>query len=154
MFSKPIHCALIATLLLICASVTLGQDDKKVLGEVTVHADDPIYKELRGLSSAQDAFSGDYATVSNVVLQQDIGTFTLKSGAVYFLKPAEGRVTGAVFIGAGEFQLTPPTPTEDRRVEAIILARRSILVYYDAGTHLFRASRLALSRVRPELRSL
>ena len=120
MFSKPIHGALTATLLFICAFVALGQDDKKVLGEVTVHADDPIYKELRGLSSAQDAFSGDYATITNVVLKQDIGTFTLKSGSVYFLKPAEGRVTGAVFIGAGEFSLTPPTPTEQNAIAIFV----------------------------------
>src|SRR3954463_6684494 len=102
MSTKLSRFALAAALLLSSLLVALGQDDKKVLAEVTVLAQDAVYKELRGLSSSQDAFSGDYATVSNVVLKQDLGTFTLKSGEIYFLKPAGGRVTGAVFIGAGE----------------------------------------------------
>ncbi|HEY2846737.1 MAG TPA: hypothetical protein VGI80_02905, partial [Pyrinomonadaceae bacterium] len=125
MLPKSVYCALIATLLLTCTIVTLGQDDKKpddkrVLGEVTVHAQDEVYQELRGLSTGQDAFSGEYATVSNVVLKQDLGTFTLKSGEIYFLKPADGRVTGAVFIGTGEFSLTPPTPTEQNAIAIFV----------------------------------
>jgi len=115
MFSKLLHAF---CLILLASSFTfvIGQDDKKVLAEVTVKAQDALYTELRGSSAANDAFSGDYATVSNVVLQQDLGTFTLKSGEIYFLKPSAGRVTGAVFIGSGEFSLTPPTPVEQSAI--------------------------------------
>ena len=91
-------------------------DPKKVLGEVTVYAEDPIYKQLRSMSASADAFSGDFATVNNLVLKKDAGVFTLKSGAVYFLKPVGGRTTGAVFIGSGEFSLVPPTPTERKHL--------------------------------------
>ena len=92
-------------LAIVCAFVpaAFAQDDKKVLGEVTVRADDPVYKGLRSLSSVSDAFSGDYAAVSNVVLKKDAAVFTLKSGEVYFLKVLDGKTTGAVFIGSGFF---------------------------------------------------
>jgi hypothetical protein len=86
-----------------CVTGVLAQDDKKVLGEVTIVAVDPVYKGIRGLSALGDAFSGDYATVNNVVFKRDAAVFTLKTGEIYFLKPVEGRTTGAVFIGSGEF---------------------------------------------------
>lgn len=126
MFSKLSHAAVVAAVLLSSLTTILAQDDKKVLGEVTVLAQDAVYKELRGLSAQSDAFSGDYATVSNVVLKQDLGTFTLKSGEIYFLKPAQGRVTGAVFIGAGEFSLTPPTLVEQNAIAIFIAAPKIV----------------------------
>src|SRR5207248_11786069 len=52
--------------------------------------------------------------VGNLVLRRDAATFTLRSGEVYFLPPVEGRVTGAVFVGEGEFGLTPPVEYEKR----------------------------------------
>lgn len=70
---------------------------------------DAVYAALR---SAR--LSGEAASVSNLVIKRDAGTFTLKSGTLYFLEPVEGRVTGAVFVGAGEFSLTPPTENEKR----------------------------------------
>src|SRR5688572_5287411 len=96
----------VALMLFVCLAVA-AQDDKKVLAEVTVNAVDPLYTELRGVSSAADAFSGDYATVNNLALKKDAGVFTLQSGAIYFMKPVNGKVTGAVFIGNGMFSLTP-----------------------------------------------
>ncbi|HEV7699150.1 MAG TPA: M1 family aminopeptidase [Pyrinomonadaceae bacterium] len=122
MFHKLPRLLFLLALALSCASIALPQDDKKVLAEVTVNAEDPIYKNLRNLSSSADAFSGDYATVSNVVLKEDAGTFTLTRGEIYFLTPVEGRVTGAVFIGTGEFSLTPPTPTEQQHLSIFVNA--------------------------------
>jgi hypothetical protein len=69
----PFRIKLFAILFLICLSAShiFAQDDpKKVLGEVTVFAEDPIYKNIRSLSSPTDAFSGDYATVDNLVLKR------------------------------------------------------------------------------------
>lgn len=73
---------------------------------------DPLYQRLRQGSNAPDSFSGEYATVTNLVLQRDAGTFTLRSGELYFLAPVDGRTVGAVFIGDGEFHLVPPTARE------------------------------------------
>lgn len=114
----------IRSLLLLAAAAffTAGvsaQNDKP-LGEVTVFADDPVYKMLRTGSAAADAFSGEYATVNNLVLKKDAGYFNLRSGAVYFLKPSDGRTTGAVFLGTGEFSLTPPVEVERKHLTIFI----------------------------------
>ncbi|MCA1619973.1 MAG: carboxypeptidase regulatory-like domain-containing protein [Acidobacteria bacterium] len=85
---------------------------------------DPVYREVRQLGASAGDFSGDYASVSNLVLKRDAATFTLKSGEVYFLRPVEGRITGGVFVGEGELTLTPPTETE----------RQSLAIFADAPT--------------------
>ncbi len=79
---------------------------------------DPIYQQLRQQAKDRNDgstpldFSGDYATVNNVVLKREGSTFTLRSGEIYFLTPVLGRYTGGVFIGEGEFSIVPPTETE------------------------------------------
>jgi hypothetical protein len=73
---------------------------------------DTVYQQLRHNSDSPNAFGGSYATVSNLVLQRDAATFTLHSGELYFNASVEGRVTGAVFIGDGQLDLTPPTQVE------------------------------------------
>src|SRR6185436_15532407 len=62
------------------AAVTVGP------GTIKANAD-PVYQDLRQKSKSEQSFSGDYATVINVVLKRDAGIFTLKSGEVYFLTP-------------------------------------------------------------------
>ena len=73
---------------------------------------DPLYQSLRVLAKADQDFSGPYATVNNLALKRDAATFTLKSGDIYFITPIENRVTAAVFIGAGEMTMMPPTQAE------------------------------------------
>jgi hypothetical protein len=73
---------------------------------------DVVYAALRGAT-----LSGEAATVSNLVLKRDAATFTLRSGTLFFLAPVEGRVTGAVFVGDGEFTITPPEEHERRSLE-------------------------------------
>ncbi|MBC7930121.1 MAG: carboxypeptidase regulatory-like domain-containing protein [Rubrivivax sp.] len=73
---------------------------------------DPVYQQLRRQSDAAQDFAGEYASVDNLVLKRDAATFTLRSGEVYFLPHVEGRVGGAVFVGEGEFKLTPPVEHE------------------------------------------
>ena len=63
----------------------------------------PAYKALRNLT-----LSGDAVTVNNLELKRDAGTFHLRSGVVCFVTPVEGKVTGAVFVGDGNFILEPP----------------------------------------------
>jgi Carboxypeptidase regulatory-like domain/Peptidase family M1 domain len=74
--------------------------------------EDPVYQKLRQQAESAQDFAGEYATVNNLVLKRDAATFTLRSGEVYFLPPVEGRTTGAVFVGDGEFTLTPPVEWE------------------------------------------
>jgi hypothetical protein len=73
---------------------------------------DPVYQELRQLGKSDKDFAGTYATVSNLAIQRDAATFTLRSGEIYFGAPVEGHITSAVFIGDGELTLVPPTPIE------------------------------------------
>lgn len=87
-----------------------------VVGEVNIKDTkankDPLYQKFRNLSEDKGSFGGTFATVNNLVLKRDAGTFTLKSGEIYFLKAENDRTTGAVFFGDGEFSITPPTPAE------------------------------------------
>ena len=64
---------------------------------------DPTYQALRNFSLSNEA-----VTVTNVEFKRDRGTFHLRSGAVCFVPPVNGKVTGAVFIGDGNFILDPP----------------------------------------------
>jgi hypothetical protein len=77
---------------------------------------DPVYQNLRQLAKLDQDFAGSYATVNNLTLKRDAATFTLKTGEIYFLAPVENRYTGAVFIGAGEMSLTPPTAAEKHSI--------------------------------------
>jgi hypothetical protein len=99
----------------------------RIVGEVTVTAKsanlDPLYKELRMNTIDSNAFSGDCAQVTNLTLKKDRGSFVLKSGEIYFLSPVKGRNIGAVFIGDGEFHLTPPNEIE----------KKSISIFIDTG---------------------
>jgi hypothetical protein len=68
---------------------------------------DATYIALRNLSLGTEAVS-----VSSFDLKRDAGIFRFKSGTVCFASPVNGKVTGAVFTGDGEFLLTPPTEQE------------------------------------------
>ncbi|MBA3352589.1 MAG: hypothetical protein H0U23_09230 [Blastocatellia bacterium] len=109
---------LIAAVILL-VSPAFSQDIKPS-APVTLVPDDAVYKNLRSLSSAPDAFSGDFATVNNLVLKKDAGIFNMSSGAIYFLKPVEGKTVGAVFIGTGEFTLSPPVDVEKKHLEIFV----------------------------------
>src|ERR1700719_2261000 len=67
---------------------------------------DPTYQALRNLSLGSEAVS-----VNNFDLKRDAGTFHLRSGTVCFVPAVQGKVTGAVFMGDGNFMLSPP-PSE------------------------------------------
>ena len=68
---------------------------------------DPTYQELRRLT-----LSGEAYTVKDLVLKRDAAEFTFQSGKFYLVAPVNGKVTGAVFVGSGQFTLTPPIAAE------------------------------------------
>jgi hypothetical protein len=61
---------------------------------------DPTYQSLRNLT-----LSGESVSVSNVKLTREAGTFHLRAGSVCFVSAVNGKVTGAVFTGDGNFRL-------------------------------------------------
>src|SRR4051812_22710161 len=70
---------------------------------------DPTYKQLRNIS-----LGGEIITVKDFTLKRDAGTFKFRHGTFVFLTPVNGKVTGAIFTGEGEFILTAPVATESR----------------------------------------
>jgi hypothetical protein len=71
---------------------------------------DPVYRELRNVGL------GETFRFDNFTLTYDVGTFRFEKGTLTFLKPVEGVVTGAIFVGEGHFHLTPFTPIEAREL--------------------------------------
>ena len=69
-------------------------------GTITPNSD-PNYRALR------DGKPGETYPVSNLTLKRDVATITLRSGRISFLPPVLNRVTVGVFVGDGEFTLTP-----------------------------------------------
>lgn len=70
-------------------------------------ASDPSYQQLRNVN-----LSGESVSVTNLTLKRDIATFHLRSGTVCFVGPVNGKVTGAVFSGDGNFVLESPIASE------------------------------------------
>src|SRR5262249_21947216 len=72
---------------------------------------DPFYRQLR------DVDFGDSFVCENYKFSMDVGSFELKSGTITFLKPVNGFVTGAVFVGQGHFTLKPVTRPDRNEME-------------------------------------
>lgn len=94
------------------SSIDAGSITVTATGAAKLGKGDAVYQQLRAHAAALEDFNGPYAAVNNLVLKRDAATFTLRSGEIYFLPAVEGRTTGAVFIGDGEFSLTPPVENE------------------------------------------
>ena len=67
---------------------------------------DPTYQQLRNLTL------GEAVTVNNLDLRRDAATFHLRSGTVCFASPVQDKVTGAVFVGDGNFVIAAPSASE------------------------------------------
>jgi Carboxypeptidase regulatory-like domain/Peptidase family M1 domain len=81
-------------------------------GSITPNAD-PNYRALR------DGDLAETYEVTNLTLKRDVGVITLRSGRVSFLPPVLGKVAAGVFIGDGEFTLTPFIDIEKRYLKLI-----------------------------------
>jgi len=75
---------------------------------------DGTYQQLRNIQ-----LSGEAVSVSNVTLHREAGTFHLRSGTVCFVAAVQGKVTGAVFVGEGNFVLDPPIGVERRHLRLL-----------------------------------
>jgi len=70
-----------------------------------------IYAQLRQLKAGDQ-----WAAAERVSLKRDAGTFNLTSGRLHFAAPVEGHVLAASFEGQGTFELSPPTPIDQRQL--------------------------------------
>jgi hypothetical protein len=78
-----------------------------VSGKTSAFANsEPVYRQLR------DVGLGSSFRFDNVNVTEDVGTFQFQKGTLTFLRPVEGRVTGAIFIGDGHFNLKPARPLD------------------------------------------
>jgi hypothetical protein len=70
-----------------------------------------VYKQLRSIQA-----SGNSAATENVILKRDAAVFTFIRGKLTFAAPIAGRILAAYFQGEGKFELTPPTPMNQRQL--------------------------------------
>ncbi|MBA3259624.1 MAG: hypothetical protein H0T68_09185 [Gemmatimonadales bacterium] len=73
------------------------------------------FDQLMGLRGMADRV----ATVEKLVLQRDVGRFTLGAGRLYLLSPVGGRTVAAVFQGTGTFSFAPGSRGEQQRLARI-----------------------------------
>ncbi len=92
--------------LLLCTSVLSSQAQQANNNEA--------YKSLRALEPA-----GFPWRVNNFTLQKDAGVFTFTRGEFVFYGEVNGKVTGALFQGAGHLHLSPPTDVEKHSLEVL-----------------------------------
>ncbi len=52
------------------------------------------------------------ASAQNLTLQRDEGQFLLSQGELYLFSSAQNSISGALFLGKGQFTMTPPTAIE------------------------------------------
>ncbi len=71
---------------------------------------DPVYRQLRGVG-LDETFRFD-----NFTLTVDAATFEFRKGTLTMLRPVNGIVTGAIFIGEGHFNLKPVVTLDAREL--------------------------------------
>jgi len=97
--------------LLLLTHIILGDEERPVPEE---------YQRVYDALTSLEVDKGQVAEVKNFTLRRDEGTFLLKEGKIALLKPIEGRIHGAVFVGKGSFSMTPPTRVEREQLARFI----------------------------------
>jgi hypothetical protein len=105
-------CSTVVATLLVVALV--GKASAQSAAPAPAANSDPTYIALRN-----GTLSGEALSVSNFELKRDAGTFHLHSGTVCFVAPVNGKVTGAVFTGDGDFVLDPPSDAERKSLKLL-----------------------------------
>ena len=85
------------------------------LNAVLADEERPVSEEYQRIYNALTTLEADpeqVAEIKNVTLRRDEGTFLLKEGKLALLKPIDGRIHVAGFVGIGSFRMTPPTQVE------------------------------------------
>jgi hypothetical protein len=82
-----------------------------------------------------DLPGAESATVKDFTLAREGGVFHFDLGDFYFYSPVEGRVTGAVFVGKGRFEISPKDASERR---SLALLTKSDSMTQDFSTLVLR----------------
>ncbi len=91
LFLVVIHFALLG--------ISSAQDHEQVM---------ELYDQIKNVSLDEQKV----AEVESLVLKRDVAIFRLNKGKMCLFQPIEGKVTGAVFVGEGIFEFSPPTEIE------------------------------------------
>ena len=59
-------------------------------------------------------------SIRDITIRRDVLSVFFNRGAIAFLEPVEGQVTGAVFVGSGEVLAVPPDPVERGQIYKFI----------------------------------
>jgi len=97
---------------LLMAACTRAQTAAKIIepnGQARPPNTQTTYAALRA-----DMPGGDGVTVKDFTLAREGGSFHFDQGDFYFYTPVDGRVTGAVFVGKGRFELAVEDASERR----------------------------------------
>jgi len=86
---------------------------------------DPTYTALRAAHP-----EGPAVSVQDLTIERDVFRFRFEKGTFQFLAPVDGRVTGAVFVGEGSWQLSPSTESERRHL-ALVTGEKALEVLTD-----------------------
>ena len=95
---------------------------------------DPNYQALRGGKLTK------VYKVENLVVTRDAGVFTFRSGSFSFLPPVLGHVTTGVFVGDGNFKLTPASALAAKHlhriagVDSVDEDFTALVIYFSDGT--------------------
>ena len=76
-----------------------GQDYEQVM---------KLYDQIKNASLDEQKV----AEVGGIVLKRDVAVFRLNKGKICLFQPIEGKVFGAVFVGEGVFEFSPPTEVQ------------------------------------------
>src|SRR5262245_48821285 len=115
------QCIIAVSLLFILSSLSLniassqsqsGQSGQSGMTSGMINSD-PNYRALR------DGKLDKTFTVSNLTLKRDVATIKLNSGRISFITPVLDRTAIGVFVGEGEFTLTPPLAIERNRLKLV-----------------------------------
>jgi hypothetical protein len=113
MVSRALIAAILSVLLLPAHAANSSGDNPAATPAAPPNSD-PTYQQLRSLT-----IGGEAVSVSNFELKREGGTFHLHSGTVCFVNPVQGKITGAVFVGDGNFVLDPPSESERRSLKLL-----------------------------------
>jgi hypothetical protein len=72
-----------------------------------------VYDQIRDVSCDQEKV----AEVESLVLIRGAAIFRLNKGKICLFEPIDGRITGAVFVGKGVFEFSPPTEIERHQLK-------------------------------------
>ena len=91
---------------------------------------DGVYLALRSALPA-----GDGVQVKDFTLNRQGGTFHFAQGNFFFYAPVNGKITGAVFVGSGHFDLAP---AEAREQQSLALLNKTGVMAQDFTTLVLR----------------